>query len=161
MASSRYVLNMLNQYSILILDALSSLVDPATGHVPQRATPTLNLGCRSKHYSSSFVLERLSLFSVPWTREFSVGHAIILAHAHAVKIFREEIKPTQGGVIGITLNGDWALPYDDKPESQYHSFCIPSPEQPGMVALEQYCEMGVDLTHPPLSSRHCRGAASS
>lgn len=47
----------------------------------------------------------------------SVGHNLILAHAHAVKIYREEFKPTQGGVIGITLNGDWALPYDEKPES--------------------------------------------
>lgn len=33
-----------------------------------------------------------------------VGHNILLAHASAVKIFREEFKPTGGGEIGITLN---------------------------------------------------------
>ncbi|KAF8310418.1 glycoside hydrolase family 1 protein [Clavulina sp. PMI_390] len=51
------------------------------------------------------------------TEPWIVGHHVILAHAHAVKIYREEFKPTNGGVIGITLNGDWALPYDDKPEN--------------------------------------------
>lgn len=49
----------------------------------------------------------------------SVGHHVILAHAHAVKIYRDEFKPAQNGVIGITLNGDWALPYNDRPESEY------------------------------------------
>ena len=49
-----------------------------------------------------------------------VGHSVILAHAHAVQLYRRDYKPTQGGVIGITLNGDWAMPYDDTPESAYH-----------------------------------------
>lgn len=35
-----------------------------------------------------------------------VGHNIIIAHGAAVKIFREEFKPTEGGEIGITLNGE-------------------------------------------------------
>lgn len=48
---------------------------------------------------------------------FSVGHNVILSHAHAVKVYRDEFKPTQGGQIGITLNGDWQMPYDDNPES--------------------------------------------
>jgi beta-glucosidase/6-phospho-beta-glucosidase/beta-galactosidase len=48
----------------------------------------------------------------------SVGHSLILAHAHAVKIYREQFKPTQKGHIGITLNGDWAIPYDDNQESK-------------------------------------------
>lgn len=47
----------------------------------------------------------------------SVGHSLIVSHAHAVKLYREQFKPTQGGQIGITLNGDWAIPYDDSPES--------------------------------------------
>ena len=34
-----------------------------------------------------------------------VGHNILIAHGHAVKIYREEFKPTNGGEIGITLNG--------------------------------------------------------
>ncbi len=49
----------------------------------------------------------------------SVGHSIILAHAHAVKAYREEFKPKQRGQIGITLNGDWEMPYDDSPESAF------------------------------------------
>lgn len=40
----------------------------------------------------------------------------MLAHAHAVKLYREEYKSAQGGTIGITLNGDWAMPYDNSPE---------------------------------------------
>ena len=43
---------------------------------------------------------------------------MILAHAYAVKLYREEFKERQGGQIGVTLNGDWALPYDDSPESK-------------------------------------------
>ena len=42
---------------------------------------------------------------------------MILSHAYAVKVYREEFKAKQGGQIGITLNGDWAMPYDDTPES--------------------------------------------
>ncbi|KAF9531231.1 glycoside hydrolase family 1 protein [Crepidotus variabilis] len=51
------------------------------------------------------------------TEPWIVGHHIILAHAHAVKVYREQFKPTQKGQIGITLNGDWAMPYDDTPEN--------------------------------------------
>ncbi|KAF8179838.1 beta-glucosidase [Pholiota molesta] len=47
------------------------------------------------------------------TEPWIVGHSIIYAHANAVKLYREEYKPTQKGQIGITLNGDWAIPYDD------------------------------------------------
>lgn len=50
----------------------------------------------------------------PWI----VGHNVILSHAYAVKAYREEFKARQGGQIGITLNGDWAMPYDDSPESE-------------------------------------------
>lgn len=48
---------------------------------------------------------------------YRVGHHVVLSHAYAVKVYREEFKEAQRGQIGITLNGDWALPYDDKPES--------------------------------------------
>lgn len=49
----------------------------------------------------------------------SVAHNLILSHASAVKVYRDEFKPTQQGQIGITLNGDWEVPYDDSPESEY------------------------------------------
>ncbi|KAG2335924.1 glycoside hydrolase [Suillus weaverae] len=33
------------------------------------------------------------------------------------KLYREEFKAVQGGQIGITLNGDWAMPYNDSPQN--------------------------------------------
>lgn len=48
---------------------------------------------------------------------YSVAHNLLLSHAHAVKIYRDQFKPSQRGLIGITLNGDWAIPFDDAPES--------------------------------------------
>ncbi|KAF8965774.1 glycoside hydrolase family 1 protein [Flammula alnicola] len=51
------------------------------------------------------------------TEPWIVGHSIIFAHANAVKLYREQFKPTQKGQIGITLNGDWAMPYDDNLEN--------------------------------------------
>ncbi|PSR73245.1 hypothetical protein PHLCEN_2v10905 [Hermanssonia centrifuga] len=47
------------------------------------------------------------------TEPWIAGHSVILSHAYAVKLYREEFKAKQGGEIGITLNGDWAMPYDD------------------------------------------------
>ncbi|KAL0945754.1 hypothetical protein HGRIS_012043 [Hohenbuehelia grisea] len=51
------------------------------------------------------------------TEPWIVGQSLILAHAHAVKVYREDFKPAQKGQIGITLNGDWQMPYDDSPEN--------------------------------------------
>ncbi|KAF8064822.1 beta-glucosidase [Lyophyllum atratum] len=51
------------------------------------------------------------------TEPWIVGHNLIVAHANAVKLYREEFKKTQGGQIGITLNGDWQMPYDDNEEN--------------------------------------------
>ncbi|KAJ3562816.1 hypothetical protein NP233_g9340 [Leucocoprinus birnbaumii] len=51
------------------------------------------------------------------TEPWIVGRNLILAHAHAVKAYREDFKPQQKGQIGITLNGDWAMPYDDNQEN--------------------------------------------
>jgi beta-glucosidase/6-phospho-beta-glucosidase/beta-galactosidase len=39
------------------------------------------------------------------TEPWIVGHNILLAHATAVQIYREEFKSKNGGQIGITLNG--------------------------------------------------------
>ena len=50
----------------------------------------------------------------------SVAHHVILSHALVVQLYRDEFKQAQGGVIGITLNGDMAIPYDDSPESKHN-----------------------------------------
>ncbi|KAI1340457.1 family 1 glycosyl hydrolase [Xylariaceae sp. FL0016] len=44
----------------------------------------------------------------PWI----VGHNLLLAHGRAVKVYRDEFKPNDKGQIGITLNGDYAYPWD-------------------------------------------------
>jgi len=51
------------------------------------------------------------------TEPWIVGHHLILAHGHAVKLYREAYKPSQQGQIGITLSINWAMPYDDAPEN--------------------------------------------
>jgi beta-glucosidase len=53
------------------------------------------------------------------TEPWLVAHNLILSHAYAVEIYRNEFKPkSKGGLIGITLNGDWAEPFDSEPESE-------------------------------------------
>jgi hypothetical protein len=36
-----------------------------------------------------------------------VGHNLLLAHATAVKIYRDEFKGKQGGKIGLVVNMNW------------------------------------------------------
>lgn len=47
---------------------------------------------------------------------YLVAHNLILAHAKAVKVYREQYQATQGGQIGMTNNCDWRHPLTDKPE---------------------------------------------
>ncbi|CDO75757.1 hypothetical protein BN946_scf184921.g33 [Trametes cinnabarina] len=53
------------------------------------------------------------------TEHWVVAHNLILAHAYAVKAYREEFKAVQGGQIGITLDCHWQIPYDDSPERRF------------------------------------------
>ena len=46
------------------------------------------------------------------TEPWIVAHSILVSHGAAVKLYREEFKPTDGGIIGMTLNGDWVEPWD-------------------------------------------------
>ncbi|KAJ6156307.1 hypothetical protein N7497_005192 [Penicillium chrysogenum] len=46
------------------------------------------------------------------TEPWIVSHSLLVAHGAAVKIYRDEFKEQNGGEIGITLNGDWAEPWD-------------------------------------------------
>jgi beta-glucosidase len=41
-----------------------------------------------------------------------VAHNMLIAHANAVRIYREEFQPAQKGTIGITLSGNWAEPWN-------------------------------------------------
>ncbi|KAI9065611.1 glycoside hydrolase family 1 protein [Trametes sanguinea] len=51
------------------------------------------------------------------TEHWIVAHNLILAHAYAVKAYRDEFKAEQGGQIGISLDTQWQMPYDDSPEN--------------------------------------------
>ncbi|MBJ2173540.1 beta-glucosidase [Aureibaculum sp. A20] len=46
---------------------------------------------------------------------YLVGHHLLLAHAHAVNLYKTEFAH-QNGIIGITNNCDWREPLTDKPE---------------------------------------------
>lgn len=90
----------------------SHLDAQVTVHVHQRATLPQNLGCMFFFRTTSIFVKKIRA---------SVGHHLILAHANAVKLYRESFKVAQKGQIGITLNGDWQMPYDNSPESAiYH-----------------------------------------
>jgi beta-glucosidase len=43
-----------------------------------------------------------------------------------VKLYREHFKPTQNGQIGIILNGDWEMPYDDRPANMLSIANLPA-----------------------------------
>ena len=93
------------------------LVVPAIATVLLKVIHRQSPGCECHFTPPQRTSADQTAFSCFLLRADSVGHHIILAHAHAVKVYREEFKPTQKGQIGITLNGDWALPYDNTPES--------------------------------------------
>ncbi|XP_020250280.1 beta-glucosidase 12-like [Asparagus officinalis] len=44
---------------------------------------------------------------------YIVAHHLILAHASAVKLYRDKYLETQKGKVGITLNTNWFLPYSN------------------------------------------------
>lgn len=50
------------------------------------------------------------------TEPYLVAHHELLAHAKAVKVYREKYQATQKGQIGISLNCDWREPRTSKPE---------------------------------------------
>lgn len=47
------------------------------------------------------------------TEPYLVAHNQLLAHAAAVDIYRKKFQDKQGGVIGITVDGEWAEPFTD------------------------------------------------
>ncbi|XP_052179935.1 beta-glucosidase 12-like [Diospyros lotus] len=47
------------------------------------------------------------------TEPYIAGHHLILAHAKAVKLYKEKYQATQKGQIGITLVSQWMLPYSN------------------------------------------------
>ncbi|KAM1014157.1 hypothetical protein FF1_043988 [Malus domestica] len=52
------------------------------------------------------------------TEPYIVSHNILLAHATAVKLYREKFQQEQGGQIGISLVGDYVEPHSESPEDK-------------------------------------------
>jgi beta-glucosidase/6-phospho-beta-glucosidase/beta-galactosidase len=50
-----------------------------------------------------------------------VGHSVLVAHAHVSAFYR---KKYPHGLIGITLNADWAEPFDSSPESEFYQLSV-------------------------------------
>ena len=49
---------------------------------------------------------------------YEVGHNLLIAHAKAVKIYRDRYQSLQKGRIGISNNCDWREPLTDSPEDK-------------------------------------------
>ncbi|XP_057866013.2 beta-glucosidase 13-like isoform X1 [Cryptomeria japonica] len=45
------------------------------------------------------------------TEPYIVAHNLILSHAAAVRVYKRKYQAVQKGLIGITINSDWILPY--------------------------------------------------
>uniref|UniRef100_A0A4W4FLV0 Lactase n=1 Tax=Electrophorus electricus TaxID=8005 RepID=A0A4W4FLV0_ELEEL len=46
----------------------------------------------------------------PGTAPYIVAHNLIKAHAEAWHLYNDRYRAKQGGIVGITINSDWALP---------------------------------------------------
>jgi beta-glucosidase/6-phospho-beta-glucosidase/beta-galactosidase len=54
--------------------------------------------------------------SSPGHEVYRAGHNLLLAHAHAVKVYRQKYQNSQKGRIGLTLNTPWWEPHSDSQE---------------------------------------------
>ena len=52
------------------------------------------------------------------TEPYQVAHHLLLAHAKAVNVYREEFQYAQGGLIGIANNCDWREPLTENQEDK-------------------------------------------
>eukprot|EP00252_Welwitschia_mirabilis_P012060 TRINITY_DN2683_c0_g1_i1.p1 TRINITY_DN2683_c0_g1~~TRINITY_DN2683_c0_g1_i1.p1 ORF type:complete len:371 (-),score=21.01 TRINITY_DN2683_c0_g1_i1:710-1822(-) len=53
------------------------------------------------------------------TEPYTVAHHMLLSHAAAVKVYREEYQCRQRGSVGITLDSKWFEPYSDADEDRH------------------------------------------
>jgi len=67
------------------------------------------------------------------TKPYNIGHALLLAHAHTVKLYREKYHE-QKGKIGWVVNTEMYFPKDDKEEN------IEAAKRALMFQLDWFCE---------------------
>ncbi|KAM0977508.1 hypothetical protein ACFX13_020602 [Malus domestica] len=52
------------------------------------------------------------------TEPYLAAHHQLIAHAAAVKVYREKYQASQKGVIGITVNAGWSVPFSNSTEDK-------------------------------------------
>ncbi|KAG2675041.1 hypothetical protein I3843_13G145300 [Carya illinoinensis] len=52
------------------------------------------------------------------TEPYTVAHNLLLAHAHAVNVYKTKYQAKQKGAIGITVDLDWMVPYSESDEDR-------------------------------------------
>ncbi|XP_047122275.1 beta-glucosidase 34-like [Schistocerca piceifrons] len=72
----------------------------------------------------------------PGIVDYLAAHTVIRAHAMVYRLYDEQYRSTQNGKVGITLNCDWFVPYDDLEES--------------LEAQERVIEFQLDLYANPI-----------
>lgn len=71
------------------------------------------------------------------TESYIVAHNMLIAHAAAVQHYRQYYQPTQQGIIGITLNHDWAEPLNPDSEDD-------------VAAAQRHCEFSMAWFTDPI-----------
>ncbi|XP_025784620.1 lactase-phlorizin hydrolase [Puma concolor] len=97
-------------YYVRLIDALL-----AANIKPQRPVRRPIHVCVFGPFPSFFLTVTYMQFGIsfrPGTAPYVVGHNLIKAHAEAWHLYNDVYRASQGGVISITINSDWAEPRD-------------------------------------------------
>ncbi|KAL4327022.1 hypothetical protein AHAS_Ahas13G0058500 [Arachis hypogaea] len=70
-----------------------------------------NFGERVKHW---ITLNEPWSYSMRMEQPYMSSHYQLLAHAAAVKLYKTKYQASQKGLIGITLNSNWFIPFSNK-----------------------------------------------
>lgn len=55
----------------------------------------------------------------PGTAPYKVAHNLLKAHAEAWHLYNDKYRAKQGGIVGITINSDWAEPRNPYKQEDY------------------------------------------
>uniref|UniRef100_A0A3B5MIG7 Lactase n=1 Tax=Xiphophorus couchianus TaxID=32473 RepID=A0A3B5MIG7_9TELE len=101
-----------------------------------------NLGPKVKlwiTFNEPFVITVLGLNDRPDTLPYIVGHNIIKSHAEAWHVYNDKYRASQGGLVSITVNSDWAEPRNPYKQEDYE-------------AARNILNLIFNLLHPLMSS---------
>ena len=52
-------------------------------------------------------------------QQYACAHHLMLAHARAAHLYRTKYAPSQGGRIGMAINGDYGYPASPHPKGEW------------------------------------------